>query len=98
MLDNACTDYLLWEASNSHLHWRDLVTARVQQAAAHFRHEVSPLSREERKAQERDLVRDILRETADPQEREQIWEQRTGKRKSAFYSRKREVESREFDV
>ena len=97
LLDNACTDYLLWEAGNSHLHWKDLVTTRVQQAAAHFRHEVSTLSREERKTRERDLVRDLLMETADSQERERLWEQRTGKRKSAFYSRKREVESREFD-
>jgi hypothetical protein len=60
LLDHACTDYLLWEASNSHLHWTDLVTTRVQQAAAHFRHEVSTLSRAEQKARERDLVRDIL--------------------------------------
>jgi hypothetical protein len=98
LLDNACTDYLLWEAGNSHLHWKDLVTTRVQQAADHFRHEVSTLSREERKAHERDLVRDILVETTDPQERERLWEQRTGKRKSAFYTRKREVDSREFEV
>jgi hypothetical protein len=74
------------------------VTTRVQQTASHFRHEVSTLSREERKARERDQVRGILKETTDPQERERIWEKRTGKRKSAFYSRKREVESGEFDV
>ena len=86
LLDNACTDYLLWEAGNSHLHWKDLVTTRVQQTANHFRHEVSTLSREERKAHERELVRKILIETADPQERERFWEQRTGKRKSAFYN------------
>jgi hypothetical protein len=82
LLDNACTDYLLWEANYSHLHWKDLVTTRIQQAAAHFGHEVSTLSREERKAGERDLVRDILGKTADPQERERVWEQKTGKRKS----------------
>ena len=39
-----------------------------------------------------------LAQTADPQERERLWEGQTGKRKTAFYSRKREVESREFDV
>jgi hypothetical protein len=98
LLDNACTDYLLWETGSSHLHWKDLVATRVQQTAAHFRHEVSTLSREERKAHERDLVRDILRETTDPQERERLWEQRTGKRKTTFYNRKREVDSREFDL
>jgi hypothetical protein len=27
-----------------------------------------------------------------------LWEQRTGKRKSAFYARRREVESGEFDM
>jgi hypothetical protein len=59
---------------------------------------VATLSREEQKARERDLIRDILLQITDPQERERLWEQRTGKRKSAFYARKREVESREFDV
>jgi hypothetical protein len=98
LLDNACTDYLLWEGSNSHLHWNDLVTTRVQQAAVHFRQEVSILSREERKTHERELVRVILTETASPLERERLWEDRTAKRKSAFYARKREVESGEFDV
>ena len=97
LLDNACMDFLLWEAGNSHLHWKDLVTTRIQQAAAHFRHEVSTLSREERKAHERDLVRQILQATVNPKEQERFWEERTGKRKSAFYVRKREVESREFD-
>jgi hypothetical protein len=70
----------------------------VQQSAAHFRHEVATLSREERKARERDLVREILRETADPRERERLWERQTGKRKTAFYERKRELENGEFDV
>jgi hypothetical protein len=98
LLDNGCMDYLLWEAGNSHLDWRDLVATRIEQAAAHFRHEVSTLSREERKAHERDLVWQILQETTNTQERERLWEQRTGKRKSAFYVRKREVESREFDL
>jgi hypothetical protein len=98
LLDNSCTDYLFWESGDSHLDWRDLVSSRIEQAAAHFRHEVSPLSREERKAHERDLVHQIMKQSADPQEREKLWEDQTGKRKSAFYVRKREVESREFDL
>jgi hypothetical protein len=98
LLDNACMDYLLWENGNANLHWMDLVATRIQQAAVHFRHEVSTLSREDRKSRERDLVRQILKETADTKDRERLWEERTGKRKTAFYYRKREVESREFDV
>jgi hypothetical protein len=97
LYDNGCSDYLLWETGESHHHWKGLVASRVQQVLTHFRHEVSHLSREDRKAQERALVCTILGESTDPQERERLWEQRTGKRKSAFYVRKRELESREFD-
>jgi hypothetical protein len=98
LLDNGCSDFLLWDSGNSSCHWKDLVTTRVEQAAAHFRHEISTLSREERKARERDIVREILEQTDEPAERERIWEQKTGKRKSAYYVRKREVDCGEFDV
>jgi hypothetical protein len=97
LYDNACLDFLHWE-SGSHLHWQDLVTSRLEQAAAHFRQEVSKLSREERKEHERGLVHEIIRETSDPKEQLRLWEQRTGKRHTAFYTRKREVDSGEFDV
>jgi hypothetical protein len=75
-----------------------MVANRIRQAAAHFRHEVTGLSCEDRQARERQMVRDILRETDDAEVRVRLWAERTGKRKSAFYKRKREVESGEFDV
>jgi hypothetical protein len=98
LLDNSALDYLQWERADSHLHWHDLVANRVRQAATHFRHDVSLQTREGRKAYERELVRQILQETSDPQQRERRWREATGKGKSAFYERRREVESREFDV
>jgi hypothetical protein len=98
MLDNSCLDYLQWEANHSACDWQDLVASRVRQAAAHFRREVTTLSREEKQAQERQLVRDILGEADDAREQVRLWAERTGKRKSAFYERKREVETGEFDV
>jgi hypothetical protein len=98
LFDNACTDYLLWESSNSACHWKDLVSSRVRQAAAHFRQEVSLLSAEERKAAERDIARDIMARTTDSDERIRLWTEATGKQKSTFYNRKREIESGEFNV
>jgi hypothetical protein len=98
LLDNSCLDYLQWESSNTNLHWEALVTNRIEQVAAHFQHEVSTMSREEKKCYERDLVRQIMEETSDAQEQERLWEEKTGKRKSAFYNRRKEVMSREFDV
>jgi hypothetical protein len=98
LLDNGCADFLLWESGHSNLHWKDLVSTRIEQSADHFRHEVSVCSSEERKQRERELVRAILLEIPEVNEQEAAWEQRTGKRKSAFYVRKREVLSKEFDV
>jgi hypothetical protein len=98
LFDNSCMDYLLWESNEASCHWHDLVASRVRQAAAHFRHEVSLLSAEERQAKERDLVKAIMAQTEDLEERLQLWTGQTGKRKSTFYTRKRQVESGEFDV
>src|SRR5262249_36085699 len=98
LLDNSCLDYLQWESGYSQVHWRDLVTSRVQQSAAHFRYEVNTLGRGERLARERDVMRDITQQTDLPSEQERLWKERTGKGKSSFYNRKREIDSREFDV
>jgi hypothetical protein len=98
LLDHACMDFLMWEQGNTHLHWHDLVTTHIQQSAHHFRHEISTRSREEQKEYERGLVREIVKQTSDAKEQVRLWEQMTGKRHSAFYTRKREVDSREFDI
>jgi hypothetical protein len=97
LFDQSCLDYLQWERSEARVHWKDLVTNHIQQVAAHFRHEVSPRSREETKAYERDIVREICQQTEDAQERERLWEAKTGKRKTSFYNRKHEVEHGGFD-
>jgi hypothetical protein len=98
LFDNGCFDFLQWERGDSHLDWRDLVSTRVRQNAAHFRHEISMMSCEQKKERERGLVRDITRQTVDANERVRLWEQETGKSKSTFYSRLREVNSGEFDA
>jgi hypothetical protein len=96
--DTSCGDYLLWEHSHSSCYWRDLISARVRESAAHFRRELVTLSREERLEADRQTVRDICRETQDPVEQLRSWKERTGRGKSSWYARKREVDSGEWDV
>jgi hypothetical protein len=98
LLDNSCLDYLQWQSEDASCHWHDLVAQRVRQSAAHFREEVSPLTSEQRRTADRATVRHILQETADAKERVRLWKERTGKGKTAFYRRMREVESGEFGV
>jgi hypothetical protein len=97
LLDNGCLDYRQAERGDSNCHWHDLVANRIRQAVDHFRHEVAVLSCEERKAAERDVVRDILQRTQDRQEQVRLWKERTGKSQSTFYLRKQQVELGEFD-
>jgi hypothetical protein len=98
LLDNSCLDYCQWEANASACDWRDLVANRVRQHAAHFRHEIATLSREERLARDREIARDICARSDDPQERLRLWREATGKGHNAFYKRKRECEDPEFNV
>jgi hypothetical protein len=98
LFDNGCCDFLQWQSNNANVHWRDLVANRVREAARHFRHPVASQSSAERQAAERALVRQIISQTDDPAVRRQLWEEKTGKSKSAFYERVRQVELGEFDV
>ena len=95
--DNACLDYLQWDAHHSACHWHDLVANRVGQNATHFRHELTNLPREEELAADRELVREICRATSDAQERVRVWHERTGHSPATFYRRKKEVDLGELD-
>jgi hypothetical protein len=97
LFDNACLDYLQWDAHHSACHWHDLVANRVGQNATHFRHELTNLPREEELAADRELVREICRATSDAQERVRVWHERTGHSPATFYRRKKEVDLGELD-
>jgi hypothetical protein len=95
----SCMDFLQWAEEHASCDWRDLVSTRIRQAAAHFRHEVNHLSAEERRQRDRETVRTICAQTEDRQERLRLWKERTeGKGQSTYYRRLKEVESREFDL
>jgi hypothetical protein len=89
--------YLPWESDHSVWHWTDLTAASVREAAAHFRHEADTTPRLARRVRRRNVLREILRATADVAEQERLYRERTGASRADFYRRKREVESGEFD-
>jgi hypothetical protein len=93
---NGLMDYLQWDQDNARCHWRDLVSARVRQSAAHLRESVAARSKEEQQEIQRDEVRKICALAADPNERVRLWRERTGKSQATFYRRLREVESGVF--
>lgn len=98
LLDKGFGIFLRWDDARTRCHWRDHVASFVRQHTYHFRHEVNTLTREQRLDEDRRIVREILVETEERKEREHLWERRTGKKKSSFYARKREVEGGEFDT
>jgi uncharacterized protein YecE (DUF72 family) len=89
--------YLQFAADNSVSHWEDLVAASVREATCHFRHELNTNSQEARRAQRRNVIREIIGSTVDAKEQELSYTKKTGASRADFYRRKHEVESGEFD-
>lgn len=89
--------YRQWAADHCHTHWKDLVATSVREAADHFRHAPDPRSQEERQAERRRVLREIIRETQDSGEQLKLYMERAGASKADFYRRKSELKSREFD-
>ena len=83
--------YQQWKDDETESHWRDLVTASIEQHLVTARHpEVQP-SRNERKEGEQALVQEILREHSTRMARVRAWAERTGKSERAFYRRLAEM-------
>jgi hypothetical protein len=93
----AFRSYLQFAADLSFSHWEDLVAASVREATCHFRHAQNTTSPEARKAQRRNVIREIIAKSTDAKEQEHLYTQRTGASRADFFRRKREVESGEFE-
>lgn len=93
----AFQSYLQFAADCSFSHWEDMVAASVREATCHFRHEPNTASPESRKAQRRNVIRELIRENLDARQQEERYMQRTRMSRADFFRRKREVESGEFD-
>ncbi|HEX8203733.1 MAG TPA: hypothetical protein VF590_24870 [Isosphaeraceae bacterium] len=90
--------YRQFAADSSISHWEDMLAASVREATCHFRHEMNTATPEARKAQRRNVVREVMALTADAKEQERAYSERTGASRADFYRRKREVESGEFNA
>jgi hypothetical protein len=99
LLVNGYAAYIQWSAGLSGTHWHDMIRAEIrEQAPQTFAEAVTvrrPRSRAERKAEHQQIVREILDQTEDREERLRLWRDRTGLEQSAFYARKAEVEAAE---
>ena len=73
----AFQSYLQFAADYSVSHWEDLVAASVREATSHFRHEPNTASPEARKAQRRNVVREIVGKNPEAKEQEQLYMQMT---------------------
>jgi hypothetical protein len=98
---NALADYLQWQAKHSRCGWRELVTNRVHQSAAHRLEEAAIMNREQTLEWEREQVRQIMAETdhlsgkTKTAEEVKRFKDRTGLAPATFYRRKREVVAEE---
>ena len=89
--------YRQWDQKYSANHWKDLVTASVQETATQFRHEPDLSSPEERKRVCRNAVRQIVATVKGGRDQEDAYRKLTGGSRADFYRRKREVETGEVD-
>ncbi len=75
--------------------WRDLVRASIEEHLVAPQHTAeTPLSREARLAEERAVVREIVKECKTREEQVRAWSERTGKSERAFYRRRAEIDDR----
>jgi hypothetical protein len=95
LLDIAYSFFAQYEQGDSAQHWEDRVVAQIlERAPRDCVHEVdlTGATRRERQERDRDIVRQIMDETPDPNEQVRLWEERTGRGKSMFYERRKEVQ------
>jgi hypothetical protein len=96
-LANKCyNDYRRWKQGETDNHWKVLVTSEIEQAVIAMKSEAppKPRSRAERLAEEREIVRQILKESPDSRiEQLKLWHERTTHDDHRFDRRKREVKN-----
>ncbi len=91
-VDKALADYRLCKSGNSESHWKDLIRSSVRQLIVPQQHKLRDMTRRDQMAAERNIVLEIASAFQDPKDRLDAWKERTGKGKSAFYRRLREVQ------
>jgi len=91
-VNKALPDYQQWKDDETESHWRDLVTASIEQHLVAVRQEDERPSRDDRKQAEHAILREILKDHARREERVRAWKEQTGKTERAFYRRLAEMQ------
>lgn len=91
-VNKALPDYQQWKDDETESHWRDLVTASIEQHLVAVRHAEDRPCRNARKEEEHAILRGILKEHPTREERVRAWSSRTGKSERAFYRRLAEMQ------
>ena len=93
---NSFQDYLQYQAGDAGCHWHDLASCRLKERATAFSVPPTSGSQAERLQRDRDILREIVGATGDPQERLKLWEERTGKSQATMYRRLSEIDGGSF--
>jgi hypothetical protein len=91
-LDKALPDFRLWKQGDSESHWEDLVRSSVQEMVIEPTHELQDMTRKDQVAAEIRLVDAICTSSCDPKVQLSEWRRLTGKSKSAFYRRQKDLD------
>jgi hypothetical protein len=90
-VNKALPVYQQWKDEETESHWRDLVTASIEEQLVSIRHPDERPPRAARKQAEHAVLRDILRENETREERLRAWTERTGKSERCYYRRLAEI-------
>lgn len=92
LVDKALPDFLQWRLGQTEAHWRDLVTATLEEQLVQLKHTpANRLSRQEQKDTEKALARRIFSQHPTREARVAAWEAHAGKSERAFYRRLAEI-------
>jgi hypothetical protein len=92
LVNKGYSDYQQWKDGEAESDWRDLVSASIEEHLRSLRPDAAaPPTRQERKEEEQEIVREILLAHASRDARVEAWIRRTGKSERAFYRRLAEI-------
>ena len=93
LVDKAFPDFAQYRNRNTETHWKDLVLATLEEQVLAMKYTRGPsAARKTVKADEHQIVRDILAACATKTERIAAWYEQTRKSERAFYRRLKEID------
>jgi hypothetical protein len=92
LVDKAYPDYLQHRSNQTDTHWKDLVRSSLEEQLIALQHSPEKDTREGTKMKEQILVRTLMTDCQEREDRIQRWHKLTGKSERAFYRRLQELD------